>query len=332
MRRLLFAFLLPVAACSQSPAAPSAAGNSASVLEGQTVSALDGEALSGVSVRVGGSRQATSDASGLFNVELGSAGIFDATLRSAGFVDRETTITAPGNGRARLSLIPSSFDLESFDQMFRATNSRLGRWTSRPHLVVVATVMNYRNTSDDEYVATAEQMTDDEVARMVEHLTDGLAMLTGETFTTFASVEVERPGAGDRVRVARDRRIVVGRYNGIVSFARTVGYGSWASQPDGTVTGGAMFLDRDFDRGDGRRRLLRTHELGHALGYQHVTSRPSVMNPAIGPEPSVQDRAGAIIAFQRPPGNRAPDIDPAASPATFASAGGPSRWTTVVCQ
>jgi hypothetical protein len=56
--------------------------------------------------------------------------------------------------------------------------------------------------------------------------------------------------------------------------------------------------------------LLRIHELGHALGYQHVTSRTSIMNPALGPEPSQFDREGAIIAFQRPPGNRAPDTDP----------------------
>ena len=31
-----------------------------------------------------------------------------------------------------------------------------------------------------------------------------------------------------------------------------------------------MFLDRDFDKNDNRRRLLRIHELGHALGLMHV--------------------------------------------------------------
>jgi hypothetical protein len=74
-----------------------------------------------------------------------------------------------------------------------------------------------------------------------------------------------------------------------------------------------MYLDRDFDRNDSRRRLLRIHELGHALGWQHVTSRTSIMNPAIGPEPTDFDRAGAVIAFQRPPGNRSPDTDPESS-------------------
>ena len=87
-----------------------------------------------------------------------------------------------------------------------------------------------------------------------------------------------------------------------------------------------MYLDRDFDRGDARRRLLRIHELGHALGYQHVRSRTSIMNPAIGSEPTDFDRAGASIAFQRPIGNRAPDIDPSPTRVFPSVSEGGSRW------
>jgi hypothetical protein len=71
-----------------------------------------------------------------------------------------------------------------------------------------------------------------------------------------------------------------------------------------------MFLDRDFDKDDPRRRLLRIHELGHAHGYMHVNSRTSIMNPSVGPEPTDFDRAAAIVAFQRPVGNVSPDTDP----------------------
>jgi hypothetical protein len=90
-----------------------------------------------------------------------------------------------------------------------------------------------------------------------------------------------------------------------------------------------MFLDRDFDRNDSRRRLLRMHELGHALGYQHVTSRASIMNPSIGAEPTEFDRSAAVIAFARPPGNRSPDADPARASRVSLSAGaGPdARWS-----
>jgi len=167
------------------------------------------------------------------------------------------------------------------------------------------------SASAETFQASAEQMTEDEVSQMVAHMTEGLSMLTGNSYTSFQSVEIERPAAGDRVTAARTGKIVVGRYTGIVTLANTIGYGRWSTLNDGTVVGGAMFLDRDFDKNDSRRRLLRIHELGHALGYQHVKSRTSIMNPAIGPDATDFDRAGATVAFQRQPGNRSPDVDPA---------------------
>ena len=57
-------------------------------------------------------------------------------------------------------------------------------------------------------------------------------------------------------------------------------------------------LDSEYDRtGGAMRRLLRIHELGHALGFNHVTSRPSVMNPTLGSEPTDLDKRVALIAF-----------------------------------
>lgn len=331
-RPLMIAALLPLAACGRSPAGPSTA-DPQRVLDGQIVSALDGAAGSGVTVQVGRQRAVTTDASGFFQVEIEEPGLYPVVARGSAFVERETSVTGPSTTRARVSLIPTRFDLQSFDEMFRTTNSRLQRWTTRPGLVVLATVMNYRGGSADEFSATGEQLTDAEAAEMADHLKEGLALLTGNTFTSFAEVQIERHTSGDRVTVARNNYVVVGRYNGIVTFARTIGYGSWAELSDGTIAGGSMFLDRDFDHSDSRRRLLRIHELGHALGYQHVTSRTSVMNPAIGPEPTDADRAGAVIAFQRPPGNKSPDIDPSSSSLrTLATVGGPARWVSVFCR
>ena len=70
-------------------------------------------------------------------------------------------------------------------------------------------------------------------------------------------------------------------------------------------------LDAAFDTTDGPfRRSLRVHELGHALGYNHVTLRESVMNSSARIEPNEFDLHGARLAFLRPPGNRSPDEDP----------------------
>jgi hypothetical protein len=321
------------AACGGSPNQPSESKAASSVLLGQTVSAIDGSAASGASVQVNTLGPVTADGQGNFSVEVGSTGPHRLSLRAGSFIERETTAAASSD-RLRLSLIPDSFDLTAFDEMFRTTNGRLQRWISPPSLVVLGSVMTYRAGGGDDYEATGEQLSDDEVSQMVANLTEGLALLTGETYTSFASVSVERPAAGARVSVNRGARIVVGRYKGVSSTVNTIGYGQWSELPDGAVVGGSIFLDRDFDRDDSRRRRLRIHELGHALGYMHVKARTSIMNTNIGPEPTDFDRAAAKIAFQRAPGNRAPDIDPTSalrtSSVTGASGG---RWMPpVICQ
>ena len=297
------------AACGRSPTGPSE-DRSAQLLRGQTVNAADGRSSSNVSVQIGRGRSVVSDADGNFEIRLDATASYAAVLSSGATVERRTTVAGSAADRVRVSLIPSSFDLVAFDEMFRASESGLQRWRTTPRLVIVASVMNYSTTFSNEFPATPEQLTGDEVAAMAAHLNEGLALLSGGTFTSFASTEIERPAEGVRVSTRRAGTIVVGRYNGVVTFAHTIGFGQWAAGSTGTVMAGAMYLDRDFDRNDTRRRLLRIHELGHALGYQHVTSRPSIMNPSIGPEPSDFDRVGAIIAFQRPPGNRSPDTDP----------------------
>lgn len=324
-RGAIAAFALVTAACGASPTAPTT-GVAGSGLRGQTVSAIDGRPASHVSVQIGRERAVTTDAEGHFQVDMDGASSHTAVFASAATVERRTTLRNSSDDRVRVSLIPSSFDLPAFDEMFRASESGLQRWTSAPRLVIVASVMSYNDTSTD-FPATPEQLSDDEVTTMAAQLREGLALLTGGTYTSFAAVSVERPAAGERVSAQRAGTIVVGRYTGVVTFAQTIGFGQWAVESDGSVTAGALYLDRDFDRNDSRRRLLRIHELGHALGYQHVTSRPSIMNPSIGPEPSDFDRAGAVIAFQRPPGNRAPDTDPESSrrPAFGLSS---ARWHT----
>jgi hypothetical protein len=325
--------LCAAAACGgSSPTTPSSSGSTSStaqVVQGRTVDAVTGSPTGNLSVVLGSYRAVTTDADGMFALDGARPGTYPATLRGPSIVDRETTVNASSDV-IRLSVIPSSFDLVAFDEMFRYDNARLERWTSRPALVVIASTMALTSTSADTFQASSEQMTGDEVSLLVAQMTEGLALLTAGTYESFDSVEIERPGAGDRVNVTRNGKIVVGRYTGIVSLANTIGYGRWSTLSDGTVVGGAMFLDRDFDKNDSRRRLLRIHELGHALGYQHVKSRTSIMNPAIGPEPTDFDRAGAAIAFQRPVGNTSPDTDPTTTPRTFSIIEGAVRWSAPI--
>jgi hypothetical protein len=310
--------------CTQSSTAPSE-GSADRILEGVAVNAVDGAPAAGLSVQVGNAKAVTTDAAGRFTAEISSPGDYTAVVSGSAVVERRTMVTGPTIVPARLSLMPTSFDLAAFDEMFRTANARLQRWTTRPALVVLGTVMNFRGDAE-EFNATSEAMTETEVSLLISHLNEGLELLTGGTYTSFAEVTVERPAAGDRVSVARPGAIVVGRYNGIMTFAQTIGYGRWAENSDGSVTAGAMFLDRGFDKDDGRRRLLRIHELGHALGQLHVQTRTSIMNPSVGPEPTEFDRQAASVAFQRPPGNVSPDTDPG----TTRSGGWNIRWSDPV--
>jgi hypothetical protein len=83
---------------------------------------------------------------------------------------------------------------------------------------------------------------------------------------------------------------------------------------------GILKIDHGFDTsGSPFRRSLRAHELGHTLGYRHVTLRDSVMQSHARTEPNAFDRDGARLAFQRPPGNRPPDVDPDPFVGNFAS-------------
>src|SRR5262245_60294192 len=170
------------AACGASaPLAPSEGSSSGSQLRGATLNAIDGQPLGGVTTRIG-SQSAVSDAAGSFQLDHLAAGKQDVVFSAASVVERHTSV-APSDGLVQQALIPSSFDLNAFDQMFRATG-RLERWITAPSLVVLTTVMNFDNGfgNSNDYKGTSEQLSEAEVDQLVAHLTAALATLTGNTF------------------------------------------------------------------------------------------------------------------------------------------------------
>jgi hypothetical protein len=173
-------------------------------------------------------------------------------------------------------------------------------WNQVPALVVLDSVMTYRTGELNSYTATSLRLTDEDVDDLVTDLTGALRLLTGDAYVRFASVRRETVPAGTDARVLRSGQIVVGRYRNVQHLLHDIGLGGTATRADGTINGAAIILDDEFDSTSDKRRLLRTHELGHALGYNHVLSRPSIMNPSLGPEPTSFDRDAARIAFHVP--------------------------------
>jgi hypothetical protein len=206
--------------------------------------------------------------------------------------------------------MPRSLDLRAFDEMFRHSGA-LRRWTQAPTIVVQRRVLQFTSTSDTEYTALDTAMTDDDATALLGDLTWALPQLSGNAFSRFAEERRETAATGARVLVQRGGLIVIARYDGLTAATGFWGYSRWAWNDAGEIQAGIIMLDRSFDTSNSPYlRSLRAHELGHALGYQHVTGRDSVMNASARLEPNSFDRDSAKLAFLRPPLNRAPDIDP----------------------
>jgi hypothetical protein len=216
---------------------------------------------------------------------------------SASGHDHPTMAPSVSRSPAPSSIVVEGVDQKALAEILRGRSGRMVHWSRPPKLVVLTSVMQYRLGPGTEYSATSETLADEEADSLIADLTEALSVLTGGAFTRFAEVDREGVSPGSMASVIRKGQIVVGRYRGIQDAAHTIGLGGRVSAHDDTISSAAVFLDSDYDRTNSLRRLLRTHELGHALGYNHVESHRSIMNPRIGPEPTELDRRAARIAF-----------------------------------
>jgi hypothetical protein len=191
----------------------------------------------------------------------------------------------------------ASADDMALREMLEGTEGRRAEWGSIPELVVLTSVMDFTGPDmTPGYISTGEIVAEGDVERMVEDFTAALGALTGGTFPAFSAVHVEAVPQGQRVRMFRRGQVVVGRFHGVRERSGTLGFGGRTTR-EGAITAGAVVLDSEFYRESEQRGQLRMHELGHALGYNHVASRRSVMNPRVGAGLTDFDRIAIEIAF-----------------------------------
>lgn len=298
---------------SPPPPAPNTSTSPARVTDAITGSALSGVTATGT--QISGS---ASSLSGVMTVGAtsASASARAVTFSRDGYVSRTVAMKIPGSEVA-VTMIPSTFNLTAFDELLRVT--LLQRWTAAPPLRVQTRTLQFTGVNQADAVAIDDAMSGDERVSLEEDLTWALPQLTGNSFTSFAGITRETIEVDGLMQVLNTGMITVARYAGLTEGTRQVcggsgclGYSRWQFRTDGTVIGGTIMLDRDFDRsGHSARRSLRAHELGHALGYTHVTVLQSAMNSNALTEPNTFDKQATLIAFLRPPGNVRPDSDPA---------------------
>jgi hypothetical protein len=281
---------------------------------GRAVDVLTGAPLAGLSVGTspaGNVPSARTADDGSFVIAVDAPGVHPLTLSGTTVVARSTHIVVPG-GEAIVTLIPATFDLAAFNQLCRV-NGRLRRLTQPLALEIVIPVLQFTSFGDASYAVLGERLGGGDVDALVADLAWGLERATGQAYPAFAGVEQRSPVGSTLFfpdRTGATPRLSVARFAGLTAATGYWGYARWANEGD-TVVARAILLDREFDAsGSSFRRSLRVHELGHVLGYEHVTTE-SFMNPNGRIEPTAFDLDAARIAYRRPPGNQPPDADPA---------------------
>jgi hypothetical protein len=318
------------AACGgQSPTAPSATFDAAlepgaasafetsSPLElrsftGRTTNALTGAGAGGVTIRIAEVGDVVADASGNFTVASEAAdGRYRITVSGPGVVERQTSIVFPGQP-ATLPLIPTGFNTQAFDQFARSFGQPdvLERWVEAPALIVETSLLDRAASLDatglplDTLIASAEQQSEAAVNELVAQLTRALPLLTGGQFTAFGAVTAQTTAPGAAVQSLNLGAITVVRYPRGAGQCR--GFGQVAPNSEYVAVAGRVGLELCTDA---LAAPVAAHELGHALGYGHVSGTASVA-ATVTVDVTEFDRQAAAIAYQRAPGNRAPDVDP----------------------
>lgn len=286
------------------------------------IDALGGRGVSGVR---GVHPQVTSTASGADGrLELSSTSALGGVpIRFEGdaIISRETFLKVPG-ADVVVSAIPSTFDLDAFDEMAR--QPAIKRWLSPPPLVVQRRVLEYADLNSGSLTGSADVRPEGEVSELVSHMTAALPELTGNVIRQFSGVTQQTAAEGSAVPITISGQITVFWVDGLLAGSGYEGFARWEYR-NFVITGGVILLDSQSDRG-ANRQWLRWHELGHTLGYMHVTVRASLMAPSASPITTF-DREAGKIAYSRPVGNRSPDIDPDDS---SLNAQAPPRWSTWV--
>lgn len=277
----------------------------------RTTDVLNGAAVSGATVSGSGLTAGTTDSSGSVTLTTSTSSTYGIDVARSAYITRNTIIKIPG-ADAAISLIASSFDLTAFDQMFR--DGALRRWASTPALRVISRVVDFNNNGST-YTATDEALTGAEIDTITANMSYGLPLLTGGALPAFAGVSTQAVASGEAVTLATEGRITFARCRGLSSARGASGYAQILYiESTSVITGAMVCIDRDFELTNNPQGLaVRLHELAHALGALHVTSRSNVlMTPTISvTDITTWDRDAAKIAYQRPAGNRTPDRDPA---------------------
>jgi hypothetical protein len=249
-----------------------------------------------------------TDAAGLAVIRTENQGTIPLRLRHPGYLERETSVRIPDDRAVDLSLIPTTHDLSAFEE-FSPRTAGLQRWTRNPRLMVLSHAVDYSGATLGfrEYPVIDRPISRVQLDCLAAGIGASLAEMSGGhlTWDSVGIAEVE-PGTRFRTDQTPEGTIVALQAVSLGTAGRGTAY---VGGDPFTLSRGAIWLTEVLNFCV--TSLLYRHELGHALGYQHVTRTLSMMSPLGLPAgPTEFDRNSIEILFQRRPGNLLPDRDP----------------------
>jgi len=228
---------------------------------------------------------------------------YNVGVSAPGYVSRNMWLMWQPGARSDVSLDiikeAAPFSMEFYRQLVRGTYDSGGpwpvlRWTEQPRFYLKTVDQNGRPVEPE--VLTV----------MLDAIARAVPAFTGNRMTAIIERGTEARGETTgwiNVNVVRDP-----------DEERTCGYASVGRNP-GTITFNSDVCSCGSIKIPG---TLVFHEVGHALGFFHVSDRDSVMYPlheggcpagSLSPAESFH----AAIAYSRPRGNTEPDNDPSTS-------------------
>ena len=291
------------------------------VLAGKVVDQFGGQPVPGLKVTYAGVT-ATTDAAGAFSIPGSpTTSLSELAVTGAGYYRRQTYAKT---GDSVWRVVPTTFNMTAFDDVARDEHASYTlRWLAPPTIYVDTDPQGFEPGPElDKWISQVQ-------VQAAAFVSDW----SGQTIRPADVVVTSRPPQDNT-----SGTIVIhfsenasdygnGDYIGMTRM-------SWST--NGAMSSAAIWLRYKRYSGDsyaGKRQGILGHELGHAMGYGHMTSGvTSFMEPSLGSKTGLSafDRQAALLVYTRAPRNSSHDIDSATGYRALVPSGMP-RVTEWVC-